>query len=174
MSDLPANHNRLGEHLKRLRRAAGLSGHQVPGVNQSTISRIENGRIRPSHPLLIRMLDGYEADRKGREQAYLLWDQDALPPETRRRQVEGARAAWEDVDLGPVPSLLAGATAAEEAALYLTRAQLPGISPERQIALLDEAEGCLVQVLAALHAARTQLRSSAGALGTQSEDDRLV
>ncbi|MFD7364700.1 helix-turn-helix domain-containing protein [Nocardiopsis alba] len=147
----------LGVHLKRLRKVAGLSGYRLSGVDQSTISRIETGRIRPSHELLTRLLDAYEADQEGREQAYLLWDQAQLPLQTRRRQVEGTRAAWDQAARPACgPTLLAGASAAEDAARYLTRAQWAGNSPARRNALLDDAEGRLVQVLAALHAARTR------------------
>ncbi|MFB8761322.1 helix-turn-helix domain-containing protein [Nocardiopsis alba] len=149
----------LGIHLKRLRKAAGLSGYRLSGVDQSTVSRIETGRIRPSHELLTRLLDAYEADQEGREQAYLLWDQAQLPLQTRRRQVEGTRPAWEQAARPAYgPTLLAGASAAEDAARYLTRAQWAGNSQARRTALLDDAEGRLVQVLAALHAARTRTR----------------
>nr|WP_237449956.1 helix-turn-helix transcriptional regulator [Nocardiopsis alba] len=149
----------LGVHLKRLRKAAGLSGYRLSGVDQSTVSRIETGRIRPSHELLTRLLDAYEADQEGREQAYLLWDQAQLPLQTRRRQVEGTRPAWDQAARPACgPTLLAGASAAEDAARYLTRAQWAGNSPARRNALLDDAEGRLVQVLAALHAARTRTR----------------
>ncbi|MEU3213847.1 helix-turn-helix transcriptional regulator [Nocardiopsis alba] len=145
----------LGAHLRRLREAAGLSGYRLSGVDQSTVSRIENGRIRPSHELLTRLLDTYEADQEGREQAYLLWDQAQLPLQTRRRQAEGTRPTWEPTGASAQgPTLLAGASAAEDAARYLTRAQWAGNSPSRRNALLDDAEGRLVQVLAALHAAR--------------------
>ncbi|MFB8766444.1 helix-turn-helix transcriptional regulator [Nocardiopsis alba] len=147
----------LGVHLKRLRKAAGLSGYRLSGVDQSTVSRIETGRIRPSHELLTRLLDAYEADQEGREQAYLLWDQAQLPLQTRRRQVEGTRPAWDQAARPACgPTLLAGASAAEDAARYLTRAQWAGNSPARRNALLDDAEGRLVQVLAALHSARTR------------------
>ncbi len=149
----------LGVHLKWLRKAAGLSGYRLSGVDQSTVSRIETGRIRPSHELMIRLLDAYEADQEGREQAYLLWDQAQLPLQTRRRQVEGTRPAWDQAARPACgPTLLAGASAAEDAARYLTRAQWAGNSPARRNALLDDAEGRLVQVLAALHAARTRTR----------------
>ncbi|WP_431887470.1 helix-turn-helix domain-containing protein [Nocardiopsis alba] len=149
----------LGVHLKRLRKVAGLSGYRLSGVDQSTVSRIETGRIRPSHELLTRLLDAYEADQEGREQAYLLWDQAQLPLQTRRRQVEGTRATWDQAARPAYgPTLLAGASAAEDAARYLTRAQWAGNSPARRNALLDDAEGRLVQVLAALHAARTRTR----------------
>ncbi|MET9783952.1 helix-turn-helix transcriptional regulator [Nocardiopsis alba] len=149
----------LGLHLKRLRKTAGLSGYRLSGVDQSTVSRIETGRIRPSHELMIRLLDAYEADQEGREQAYLLWDQAQLPLQTRRRQVEGTRPAWDQAARPAYgPTLLAGARAAEDAARYLTRAQWAGNSPARRTALLDDAEGRLVQVLAALHAARTRTR----------------
>ncbi|MFE1395372.1 hypothetical protein ACFW3Z_21070, partial [Nocardiopsis alba] len=133
---------------------------------------------RPSHELLTRLLDAYEADQEGREQAYLLWDQAQLPLQTRQRQVEGTRPAWDQAArpaCGPTllagasaaedaarpacgPTLLAGASAAEDAARYLTRAQWAGNSQTRRNALLDDAEGRLVQVLAALHTARTRLR----------------
>ena len=147
----------LGVHLKRLRKAAGLSGYRLSGVDQSTVSRIETGRIRPSHELLTRLLDAYEADQEGREQAYLLWDQAQLPLQTRQRQVEGTRPAWDQAARPACgPTLLAGASAAEDAARYLTRAQWAGNSQARRNALLDDAEGRLVQVLAALHAARTR------------------
>ncbi|MFB8761137.1 helix-turn-helix domain-containing protein [Nocardiopsis alba] len=147
----------LGEHLKRLRKVAGLSGYRLSGVDQSTVSRIETGRIRPSHELLTRLLDAYEADQEGREQAYLLWDQAQLPLQTRRRQVEGTRPAWDQAARPACgPTLLAGASAAEDAARYLTRAQWAGNSPARRNALLDDAEERLVQALAALHVARTR------------------
>ncbi|MFB8766793.1 helix-turn-helix transcriptional regulator [Nocardiopsis alba] len=147
----------LGVHLRRLREVAGLSGYRLPGVDQSTVSRIENGRIRPSHELMIRLLDVYEADQEGREQAYLLWDQAQLPLQTRRRQIEGTRTSW-DLSGEPVrgPTLLAGASAAEDAARYLTRAQWAGNGATRRNALLNDAEGRLLQALAALHAARTR------------------
>src|SRR5262245_47221700 len=48
---------RLAEGLKRLRLASGLTGDKVGselGLNQSTISRIENGRQRVSVPQVHR------------------------------------------------------------------------------------------------------------------------
>ncbi|MEU2970852.1 helix-turn-helix domain-containing protein [Nocardiopsis alba] len=54
----------FGQELKNLRSEAGMSGREaaeLAGTDQSTISRVENGHIRPSHELLTRLLTTYGA-----------------------------------------------------------------------------------------------------------------
>jgi transcriptional regulator with XRE-family HTH domain len=55
-----AQQRRLAEELKRLRLVSGLSGKDLGaqiGVEQSTVSRIENGKQRTSVPHVIRWLE---------------------------------------------------------------------------------------------------------------------
>ncbi|MEU3020582.1 Scr1 family TA system antitoxin-like transcriptional regulator [Nocardiopsis sp. NPDC007018] len=54
----------FGQELRNLRGSMSLSGREaaeLAGTDQSTISRVENGHIRPSHELLARLLDTYQA-----------------------------------------------------------------------------------------------------------------
>ena len=57
---------RLGAELRRLREAAGLTGEQVIDqlgwASASKLSRLENGRSRPSVDDVARLLDLYKVD----------------------------------------------------------------------------------------------------------------
>ncbi|MFI9639438.1 helix-turn-helix domain-containing protein [Micromonospora sp. NPDC051925] len=70
---------RLGNDLRRLREAAGLTGDQVieriGWASASKLSRLENGRSRPDPEDVSVLLDLYEADAELREELLVITDE---------------------------------------------------------------------------------------------------
>jgi transcriptional regulator with XRE-family HTH domain len=111
---------RLGAELRRLRELAGVTGRQVAeavGINQSTVSRIEAGRVVPSLPQAEAWLDAVSAE-EDRRVGVLSMVEPAL----------NEIATWRTLSSGGVPTLQ-GQVQQLEASAGLIRNYQPTMVP---------------------------------------------
>lgn len=151
MTDTPRRaREELARTLLRLRDRSGLGGRDAAaraGADQSSISRIETGIIRPSHELLERLLDLYLPDARHQEERVrieTLWELSWMDPDSRHVP---ALLGLEHTR-GERLSLRAGAQAAREAAELLDQAANGDALKLRQV------EERLALAHAAIHATR--------------------
>jgi transcriptional regulator with XRE-family HTH domain len=167
----------FGTRLKDLRTLAGVSGRAAARgaeTDQPSISRIETGQLRPSHPLLERLLALYGADTETREDLHEHLDLIVAWPTTQRRWAARHAHApaspqtplvlahladtWHDQTAGEsTPPLGRAVSAALAATRDLTAAYQH--SRRQDVSLLDDAESQLVRALSEIRAARTPVPS---------------
>lgn len=144
----------LGKYLKKLRGVNQMSGREAAELattDQSTISRAENGHIRPSHETLTRLLTAYGATPEEEKEAHRLWDRAQLPLPALRRQ--------DGVSTGVSSSLTLrdGVSAAEEMIVYLCMADETD-DPRYRERCLQHIDALKLQIDSAVLHARMQLR----------------